>query len=186
MGGIQTQSVALGVLEIDSIARGLKVHDELVKRAAAHVLRAHPISPGRYLLIIGGEVAEVEESMTAAKLEADIFLHQWLLLPHIDEQVLHAISGTIVRTPMDTLGILESQSISPMIGASDVAVKQTGVTILQLRLASSIGGKAVLLIGGDVDTVEAALEVGENRIDDGFLAKEIIRNPHEDFVAQLL
>ena len=53
---------ALAVLEIASIARGLTVADALVKRAPVRILRADPITPGKYLLVFAGGEEEIEEA----------------------------------------------------------------------------------------------------------------------------
>ena len=56
---------ALGIIELTSIARGVLVADAMVKKAPVRILQSHPISPGKHIIVIAGEVAEVDESMQA-------------------------------------------------------------------------------------------------------------------------
>nr|AXH38012.1 Tspycatcher [synthetic construct] len=58
---------ALGVLELTSIARGITVADAALKRAPSLLLMSRPVSSGKHLLMMRGQVAEVEESMIAAR-----------------------------------------------------------------------------------------------------------------------
>ena len=50
---------ALGLLELESLARGVVVADALVKQAAVHIALAEPVTPGKYLLVFTGAEAEV-------------------------------------------------------------------------------------------------------------------------------
>ena len=72
---------ALALLELDAVASGLRALDALVKRAPVRVLEANLVEPGRFLILLCGGVAEVEEAR-AAGVEAagGALLHQ-LLLP---------------------------------------------------------------------------------------------------------
>ena len=56
---------ALALLELDSVASGLAAVDTLVKRAPVEVLEANLVEPGRFLVLLAGGVAEVEESVSA-------------------------------------------------------------------------------------------------------------------------
>ena len=58
---------ALALLEFSSIAAGIQAADAMVKRAQIDVIRAGTVQPGKYLVLIGGEVADVEESLAAGR-----------------------------------------------------------------------------------------------------------------------
>ena len=51
--------VAVAAIETSSIAQGTVVGDALVKTAEVELLQATTISPGKYWLLIGGDVAPV-------------------------------------------------------------------------------------------------------------------------------
>ena len=57
---------AIALLEYSSIAAGIVAGDAMVKRAELAVIHAGTVQPGRYLLLVGGEVADVAEALDAA------------------------------------------------------------------------------------------------------------------------
>ena len=76
-----TMHPALALIEVRSIARGLVVTDAIVKKAAVELLRASPISPGRYITLFWGSVGEVEEACTEGLSRSGDFLVDHLILP---------------------------------------------------------------------------------------------------------
>ena len=58
----RTDPPAIALIEFASIARAIRTGDAMVKRSEVRVLRAEPVSPGKYLILITGGEAEVEES----------------------------------------------------------------------------------------------------------------------------
>ena len=50
----------IGLIEFRSIADGMKVLDAMAKRADFEILEAMPVCPGKYVILIGGELADVE------------------------------------------------------------------------------------------------------------------------------
>jgi microcompartment protein CcmL/EutN len=57
---------AIGLIELSSIARGLYVSDVMVKKAPVELLMSQTTSPGKYLILVSGDVASVQESTQAA------------------------------------------------------------------------------------------------------------------------
>jgi hypothetical protein len=56
---------AIALLEFDSIAVGVRAGDAMVKRAPVEVTYAGTVHPGKYLVLVGGDVASVEEAYAA-------------------------------------------------------------------------------------------------------------------------
>ena len=50
---------AIGLVELNSIAKGFEVCDAMAKTAEVTVLTAKSICPGKYIVMIGGDVAAV-------------------------------------------------------------------------------------------------------------------------------
>ncbi|MFI5291091.1 MAG: BMC domain-containing protein, partial [Polyangia bacterium] len=61
--GTEVAGPALGLVETSSIARGLVVADQMVKKAPVALVLARPVSPGKHLVLVTGEVADVGEAM---------------------------------------------------------------------------------------------------------------------------
>ena len=53
----------LGMIELKSVARGIVVTDAIAKKAQVKILEAHAVQPGKFIILICGEVADVEESL---------------------------------------------------------------------------------------------------------------------------
>jgi len=54
---------AVCLLEFSSIAKGIEAGDAMIKRAPLQVIRAGTVHPGKYLVLVGGFTADVEEAI---------------------------------------------------------------------------------------------------------------------------
>ena len=84
---------AVGFVEIKSIPVGIQTADEMVKAGNVELLLATPMCPGKYIIIIGGQVGPVKSAMSKAELVSGIYLINTHILDNIREEVLPAISG---------------------------------------------------------------------------------------------
>ena len=174
---------AIALLELASIAQGYFLCDAIVKRAPVQLLRAEAVSPGKFLILFGGDVASVEESYETAMEHSTEDLLDTLYLPYLHEQVLPAIAGQPQTEALDAIGIFECHTVSSSIVAADAAVKAADVKLLEFRVARGIGGKGYFTLTGELTEVEAALDAAIGSRDDGSRVKSvIIPNPHEDFL----
>ena len=98
---------ALGMIELSSIARGIETCDYMVKAAQVDLVRASTVCPGKYIIIIGGDTADVRASHDRRDLKLGPYVVDTLLIPNINEQVIPAISMTNQVTDRDAIGILE-------------------------------------------------------------------------------
>ncbi len=166
-GGRDVPSIpapALGLLEFDSIAVGIAAGDAMAKRAPIEVLHAGTVHPGRYLVLVGGAVADVEEALDAGRAAGAGSLLDLVFLPHVHPDVSAAIAGVRRQGTGEALGVIETPTVASIIDAADAGVKGARVRLLELRLADGLGGKGYLLFDGPVAEVEAAVELGTARI----------------------
>lgn len=175
-------SPALGLLELESIAKGLVVADALVKKAEVKLYLSEPMSPGKYVLLFRGPVAEVEESFHAAVEIAGSTVLDKLMLTLVHRKLLAGLDGAFdVRAPENALGIVETHTIASTLLAADTALKRAQVGLTHLHLAKGIGGKGWFTLTGVQHDVEAALEGAAASIEQRLLvATEIIQRPHKD------
>jgi microcompartment protein CcmL/EutN len=155
---------AVAVLELDSIARGIEAGDAMVKRAPLEVIRAGTVHPGKYLVLVGGPTAEVEEAVRAGTEAAAGSLLDVVFLPDVHPDVVACIGGLRRQDGGEALGVIETRTAAAVIDAADAGVKGARVTVMELRLADDLGGKGYVLFGGEVAEVEAAVERGTARI----------------------
>ncbi len=172
----------LGALEFNSIAVGIKALDAMVKAAPIRVIDAKTICPGKFLVVIGGEVAEVDAALIAGKRAGEGYVVDELFIPNLHPQVVPAILGTVVCEIWDAIAVVESFSAIASIEAADTAAKMAEVLITEVRLAVGMGGKSYVKMIGDIHEVEAAVQAAkEVVVHKGLLCKEvIIPSPHPD------
>ena len=154
---------AVGILEFSSIARGIEAGDVMVKRAPLQVIRAGTVHPGKYLVLVGGLTADVEEAMEAGREVGGQALLDVVFLPDVHPDVVASIGGTRREDAGEALGVIETPTVAATIDAADAGVKGARVTIRDLRLADDLGGKGYVLFGGEVAEVEAAVGYGVAR-----------------------
>jgi microcompartment protein CcmL/EutN len=151
---------ALALLDFSSIATGIQAADAMVKRAQIDTIRAGTVQPGRYLVMIGGTVADVQESLAAGRDVGGGAVLDHVFLPHVHPAVVAAIGGDRRPDPSDALGVVETTTVAAAIQAADAGIKGADVRLLELRLADGLGGKGIVLYSGLVADVEAAVELG--------------------------
>ncbi|MCA9665534.1 MAG: BMC domain-containing protein [Myxococcales bacterium] len=178
---------AIAILEMSSVARGMVVADAMVKRAVVRLLRSEHYTPGKYVVLVSGGEEEVGEARARGIEVASATLIDELYLPKADEQLFGALDGLTRAPPPDAaLAIVESYSVTAAVLAADTAVKAAEATLVKMRLARSLGGKAFFVLAGELDQIEAAVDAATRIISDGMLwGAEIIARPHPDFLATL-
>jgi microcompartment protein CcmL/EutN len=156
---------ALALLEFSSIATGIQAADAMVKRAPIDVIRAGTVQPGKYLVLVGGQVADVEESLAAGREVGGAAVVDLVYLPQVHPEVVGAIAGGRVPQVTDALGVVETTTVAAAIHAADAGIKGAEVRLVQVRLADGLGGKGIVLFSGLVADVEAAVEIGVGVLD---------------------
>jgi microcompartment protein CcmL/EutN len=151
---------ALALLEFSSIAAGIEAADAMVKRAPIDVIRSGTVQPGKYLVLIGGQVADVEESLAAGREVGGDAAVDLVYLPQVHPEVVTSIAGGRVPDVNDALGIVETTTVAAAIHAADAGIKGAAVRLVEIRLADGLGGKGIVLFSGLVADVEAAVEIG--------------------------
>lgn len=175
---------AIALLELESIARGYRVADAVLKRAPVRIALAEAVSPGKFLLLFEGGVAEVEESLAAGREAAGALLLDTLFLTGVHDALIAALRGDFGQDLAESVGLVETQTVASALLAADTALKRAEVTLLSLQLAKGIGGKGVFSLTGSLDMVEAALEGAAAAVGAGLLVTtELIQQPHPELPA---
>lgn len=177
---------ALVLLEIDGMARAIACQDSALKKAEIRVLACAPVSPGKALLIFGGDVAASEEAMQSALELCGSRLMDHMMLPGIHPQVVWALSGNRLRQPKRSLAILEFGHIGVLLRAADSAVKCAPVSIGHLHPASGYGGKGFFTLYGELYDLEAACEEAIACGPEMLTDHELIAAPHGELDQTLL
>ena len=184
-------SDALVLLELNSVAVGLRSLDALVKRARVDILEANLVEPGKFLILFVGGVAEVGEARQAAIEVADKDVIDELMLTFAHPLLLTGLRGREVRImadEYDCIGVVETKSVAGTLHACDRSLKNAEVDLTGVRIHGGLGGRAYYVVHGAQHDVETALEVGEEAAENhgGLHKLEIIPRPHYDMVKWLL
>jgi len=183
----QTYPEALGVVELNTIIRGYRVLDAMVKRSPVVVRAAYPVSSGKFLIFVEGGVAEVEEAMDAAAEPARPALAGELFLPYCHDEVWDALFERFHDGKIDALGLFESRSVVDTVLGADTALKAAEVHLVALHLAQGIGGRAYFVVCGEQYDVEAAIEAAIHRVrPEEIIEHDVITAPHDDMTLELL
>jgi microcompartment protein CcmL/EutN len=151
---------SIGLVELSSIATGFQVADKMLKTASVELLLSRTICSGKFIVLIGGEVAEVTSSVENGIIIGDAAVIDSFIIPNVHPQVFDAIKAITKVDKLESLGIIEAFSVSSLIEAADAAVKSARITLLELRMAMALGGKAFVTFTGEVEAVTAAVEAG--------------------------
>jgi microcompartment protein CcmL/EutN len=167
--------IAVAAIETSSIAQGALAGDAMVKTAEVDLVHACTLSPGKFWVLIAGEVATVRAAFQRGVAVAADTLLDSLFIPQLHDGVLPALQGTATPADDDALGVIETLTAAAAIVAADCAAKAAAVTLRELRLANGLGGKGVLFLSGDVSNVQAAVEAGRaEALAKGMLARAIV------------
>lgn len=177
---------AIGLLELSSIAVGILAGDAMVKRSPVEVIYAGTVHPGKYLVLVGGEVAHVEEALPAGLEAGARALIDQIFLPDAHPQVADALRGKRGGGSRDALGIVETATVAAIVGAADRGVKGAEVELQEVRFADDLGGKAYCLFDGPVADVEAAVEAAEGGLaPEQLISRVVIPRIHDEMADNL-
>jgi len=178
---------AIALIEYSSIATGILASDAMLKKAPITVIKSGTVHNGKYLVLIGGSVASVEESYAKGlAIDPDNIIDS-MMLPNVHQQLHDSILGSRLKCTKESLGIIEASSVSTMIKASDAGVKGANVNIVEIRLADDIGGKSFTIYNGSIEEIQAAVEIAKNAItsSEHWVNETIIPNLHADMKIQI-
>ena len=181
---------SIAIIEMVSIHKGIEVLDDVLKSSRVKHLLSRTICPGKYIIIVRGELADIEECVERAKTLGGRAIADTAIISRVDERIFPALAGTAeVKTVVDDmLGIIETFSVAAAIKAADAALKEANVTCLRIHPGMAIGGRGIVILTGDIDNVKSGVDAAIERIrEDGLLAGySILVHPHPDLMREFL
>ena len=179
---------AIGILESNSIAKGIEAADAVLKAADTALLYAKPVCPGKYTILFYGDVAAVSASLDAGAAVIDAHLVDSVVIPRVHPQVIQAISLSTAPDGVNAVGVMEFFSVTAAVYAADAAAKAADVTLLDVRLGVGIGGKSFAVLTGEVAAVEEAVRCGMAAGEEKGLAvtSTVIPSPRKEIFDTLL
>jgi microcompartment protein CcmL/EutN len=182
-----TKLPAIALIELSSIAAGAYAADRMVKRSPVELLHAGTVQPGKYLILIGGGTAEVEESYREGMQTAEAAVLDEVFLPQVHRRVVDALDGARMFTNYESMVVLETSTIAAIMRATDAAAKGALVEVAELRIGSGLGGRGFAILTGARTDVEAAADIATRSLAgrNVTLCHSIISNVHQQFAERL-
>jgi microcompartment protein CcmL/EutN len=168
---------SVGVIELSSIGIGYLVEDEILKAASVELLIARTICSGKYIIVIGGSVSDVEAAIQAGLKIAGEAIIDHLVVANVHEAVFPALGQSVVVDPkqMGALGVIETFSGTSVLAAADAAAKAARITLFRIHVAMALGGKGLCLMTGTVADVRAGVQAAADEARRrGLLVSEIV------------
>jgi microcompartment protein CcmL/EutN len=182
------QKNSIGLIELGSIASGFAVADAMLKASEVEILLARSICSGKYIVMVGGDVAAVTASVEAGSDAGRGSVIDTFVIPNVHQDVFPAISGSSKVDILEALGIIESFSVASLIEAADASAKAAKVKLIEIRLAMALGGKAFLTMTGEVSAVQSAVDAGARIVaEKGLLVnKVVIPAPRKELLTEIV
>lgn len=170
------QQLSLGILEYRSIASGMKAADAVLKTAEVDLMFAKPVCPGKYIVGIKGSLSAVTAAMNKGTSEEfESLLVDDCILGNPDPSIFEGLYCSNSVEGIDAVGIIETYSVASIFEVADDVVKTTPVTILEIRIAKGISGKAYVVFSGELSSVQASIDKATKAvIDKGLLLQTAV------------
>ncbi len=148
----------MAVWEFSSIVAGVHSADQIAKGSPVSDLLTGTTHPGKYVVMVSGDTAAVDVARDIVS-GLDRVPIDTRFLPDVASDVVDAVlrADDVIEAEGEAIGVVETASVSSSVDAADAAVKAARVTLSAIRLADGLGGKAYLVVDGDVGDVEAAV-----------------------------
>ena len=153
---------SIAVLELKSVARGIFTSDAMLKHSPVSMVKAGSVHNGKYLILIGGSVASVEEAYRNGITAGGELISDSLFLPDVHSSVFKALFGNREKCSGESIATIETLSVPSVIKAADSGIKGTDVSIVEIRMADDLGGKGLVIFTGKLEEIEAAVKISSN------------------------
>ncbi len=168
---------AIGAVELSSIGKGLEVQDAMLKAGDVELLLARTICSGKYLIVVGGPVSDVEGAVAIVADVAGEAMIDDVVIPDVDGAVFPALGQSVVldEDAVDALGVIETFGGVSIVAAADAAAKAADVTLFRIHIAMALGGKGFCLLTGSISDVQSAVKAGADEARSrGLLVSDIV------------
>jgi len=179
---------SVGGVELSSMAKGFETTDAMLKAAPIEVLLARTMCPGKYAVLVVGDVADVQAAVEAGVAKAAEGHIDHFVIPNLHPDIFPALNAFNVVGKLEALGVVETFSIASLIEAADAAVKSANIRLVEIRLAMALGGKAFVSFTGSVADCETAAEAaalcaGEKGL---LVQKVVIPQPRPELLTEII
>ncbi|HRY29279.1 MAG TPA: BMC domain-containing protein [Elusimicrobiota bacterium] len=170
---LSNKNPSIGFIEVSSIAKGIEASDAMMKMAEVELLMTAVLARGKYVVMIGGLLADVQQSLKAGLDIAGSSVVDHFVIQNVHPQLPAAIKARVKVDDIEAVGVIETKEVASAIYAADAAVKAASVKLIEARPQS--GGKGLAVFTGEVGSVRSAMSAGLATVKkDGMLISHIL------------
>lgn len=151
---------SIGLIELNSIARGIETGDVMLKAGNVDLIFAKPVCPGKFMVLVHGDVGAINTAMEAGLEIGGFNVVNHLTIPRVHASLLPAINAVVEIHDVEAVGVVEYFDIACAIIGADAAAKTGNVKLIEVRLGMGIGGKSYFTLCGQVSDVKSAVRAG--------------------------
>jgi microcompartment protein CcmL/EutN len=186
---LMAQITHLGILELSSIATGYAAQDALLKTAPVEIIIARSICSGKFLIAVSGTLSAITAAVEAGATAANGSLIEHQIIGNLHPQVFPALGLSVSLDPMPgALGVVETFSAASAVQAADAIAKNAEVLLFRIQLAMALGGKGLVLFGGNIGEADAGMKAGVAALAElGMLAgSALIPAPSKELIREFI
>lgn len=179
---MRATSPALALLEFADTPTGAWCMDAMLKRAPIARWQAGAIGGARYLALVNGSVAAVEEALHEGLRQGEDRVLDHLLLPDAHPALHTAAFGARSPVTDESMAWLQTDSAPALFRAGERALKGVPIALLELRYAAPwLHGQALACFQGPLHELQAGLAIAETALREQGRAAclRILPRPHE-------
>lgn len=177
---------SLGVIEFSSIAKGIEVADKMVKAATVEMLMLRHVCPGKFMVILCGEVEDVNEAVNTTISYDREKIVESAVISNAHEDLISSLKKRVNINSFEAIGVFETSTITSTLIALDSALKSTSVALVRVVLGNGIGGKSYFVVTGTISNVEEAIKTAFISINPKKLIyKTVIPSPSVEIINNL-
>jgi len=182
------QFPAVAIIEFRNIPTGIQATDAMLKKAPIAFIKNGTITRGRYLTLIGGSTAAVEEAYEEGLFWGANDVLDQVFLPDVHPDVFAAMFGQRTKSDNGAWVIIETASVAANVRAAEAAMKGTPVRLIELRMADDgLAGKGLSVYEGELHDIDAAIGIASAFLERAGVefSYRILTAPHEALARQI-
>lgn len=181
-------SNSIGAIEFISISKGIEVANEMIKNVDTELLYSRTLCPGKYITIISGNAAEVQDSIETGRDLGEGYVIDSYVINAVDESIIRGFKNKYLTKEINNaMAVVETSKICAGIKSLDTALKTSDITLQKLNLGFGIGGKLIYIVTGSLSNLEYATTEGKRVLDEkDTISVAIIPSPEPQLIKHLI
>ncbi len=175
------------IIELSSIAKGYFILDQCLKAAKVHIIEASSVSPGKFLILLKGDVNAVGKAYDSALMSGNKEIIDSALIPTLNKGILDALYGlSKVEANKAGIVVLETTTLTSMLlGLHNIAAVKKDIQFIEVKPGRGLGGKSIGFITGNITDLYESLEIflRVTKQNGSFIEGQVISAPHPDFLS---